>query len=322
MICPQCRSGGLEAEAEREAAGRIETGTLRCSECGAAYPIVRSIPRFVPMSNYADGFGFQWMKHARTQYDSCSGMTISRDRFFGQTGWPASMRGETILEVGCGAGRFTEQAASTGAMVVSTDLSVAVEANDASNGMKDNVLIVQADLFRLPFRDGGFDRLFCFGVLQHTPDPARAFFDLPRYVKSGGHLAVDIYRRWGFFKQLTITKYWARRLTARVAPERLYRLCERYLAIMWPVSKVVRRIPLVGTPLLWRLLVADYSNTYALSDEQLREWAVLDTFDMLSPRYDAPQTVETVVEWFRKAGLDRIDVEGRGALVVGRGRRS
>jgi len=321
LVCPQCRTGGLDAEAERETAGQIETGTLACSACGATYPIVRRIPRFVPMSTYADGFGLQWMKHARTQYDSVSGTTISHDRFFGQTGWPEDLRGETILEVGCGAGRFTEQAAATGATVVSTDLSVAVEANDASNGGKENVLIVQADLYHLPVREGGFSRLFCFGVLQHTPDPARAFSALPRFLSPGGRLAIDVYRRWGRFKQLTITKYWARRLTRGMAPERLYHLCERYLAFMWPVVNIMRSIPVVGTRLLWRLLIADHSRTFALSDAQLREWAVLDTFDMLSPVYDEPQTVGTVEEWFRGSGLDEIRVEGRNALVVGRGRR-
>jgi ubiquinone/menaquinone biosynthesis C-methylase UbiE len=33
------------------------------------------------------------------------------------------------------------------------------------------VLIVQADVFAMPFRAGTFDRIFCFGMLQHTPDP-------------------------------------------------------------------------------------------------------------------------------------------------------
>jgi SAM-dependent methyltransferase len=321
LVCPQCRAGGLDVKAQRETAGRIESGTLACAACGATYPIIRRIPRFVPMSTYADGFGLQWLKHARTQYDSVTGTTISHDRFFGQTGWPEDLRGETILEVGCGAGRFTEQAAATGATVVSTDLSIAVEANDASNGERENVMIVQADLFHLPVRERDFSRLFCFGVLQHTPDPARAFFVLPRLLTPGGRLAIDVYRRWGRFKQLTMTKYWARRLTRGMTPERLYHLCERYLAFMWPVARMMRAIPVVGTRLLWRLLIADHSRTFALSDAQLREWAVLDTFDMLSPVYDDPQALETVGEWFREAGLIDVQVEGLNALVVARGRR-
>src|SRR5439155_25559775 len=146
---------------------RVETGTLRCTACRQEYPILRFIPRFVPLENYASSFGFEWIKHARTQYDSASGASVSETRFFNETKWPRQMPGEAILEVGSGSGRFTEQAASTGAMVVSLDYSYAVEANYASNGARDNVLIVQGNLYQMPFRKSFFDRLLCIGVLQH-----------------------------------------------------------------------------------------------------------------------------------------------------------
>jgi len=123
--------------------------------------------------------GAQTTKHARTQYDSYSGIPASEQRFFGQTGWPRDMKGEVILEIGGGSGRFTEQAARTGATVVSLDYSYAVDANFASNGSRDNVLIVQADVFAMPFPSQSFDRAFCFGMLQHTPSPSRAFAALP-----------------------------------------------------------------------------------------------------------------------------------------------
>jgi hypothetical protein len=41
---------------------------------------------------------------------------------------------------------------------------------------------------------------------------------------------------------------------------------------------------------------------------QLRELCVLDTFDMFSPEFDNPQSIETVVHWFKKYGL--IQVKG------------
>jgi hypothetical protein len=70
------------------------------------------------------------------------------------------------------------------------------------------------------------------------------------------------------------------------------------------------------------MLVADYSREFpSASDEQLREWAVLDTFDMLSPAYDYPQTGAEFRSWHQKAGLIDIEVvrghngwEGRGTL--------
>src|SRR5262245_57598559 len=211
LCCPSCRAG-LKLRADRwDSTGRVESGLLLCEGCPEQYPIVRSIPRFVSNDNYAASFGLEWTRHARTQYDSQSGTNLSEKRFFEETGWPRRMEGEVILEAGSGSGRFTEQAANTGAMVVSFDLSVAVEVNHATNGARDNVLIVQADIRRIPCRSGAFDKVFCFGVLQHTPDPRGAFMCLPEVLRPGGTLVVDVYAQ-GFVKEILATKYWVRTL--------------------------------------------------------------------------------------------------------------
>src|SRR6185437_5437731 len=189
LVCPTCQERLTCVQSNPEsAAGTITEGHLRCNSCGGEYPVIAGVPRFVPRENYASGFGLEWTKHARTQYDSYSGIPASERRFFGQTGWPKDLKGEVILEVGSGSGRFTEQAARTGATVVSLDYSYAVDANYASNGARSNVLIVQADVFAMPFRPQSFDRVFCFGMLQHTPDPRRAFEALPSMLKAGGAL--------------------------------------------------------------------------------------------------------------------------------------
>ena len=122
LACPRCQSE-LELQASNQKSDSVETGTLSCSSCRSRYDIVRSVPRFVPKQNYADGFGFQWTKHATTEFDSYSGAKISESRFFNETRWPRDMRGQVILEVGCGSGRFSEQAQKTGATVVSFDYS-------------------------------------------------------------------------------------------------------------------------------------------------------------------------------------------------------
>lgn len=50
-------------------------------------------------------------------------------------------------------------------------------------------------------------------------------------------------------------------------------------------------------------------------------WAILDTFDWLSPTYDNPQTVTTVTNWFIEAGLTNIQVASHG-VIVGKGTKS
>jgi hypothetical protein len=36
----------------------------------------------------------------------------------------------------------------------------------------------------------------------------------------------------------------------------------------------------------------------------LREWVVLDTFDMFSPEHDHPQKISTVKKWFEEFGAE------------------
>lgn len=307
LACPACHGALHCARIDKDERGeKLIDASLACRACGRTFPVIAGVPRFVPRENYASGFGLEWTKHARTQYDSYSGLRVSEQRFFGQTHWPRSQRDECVLEVGSGSGRFTEQAANTGATVVSFDYSYAVDANYASNGARRNVLIVQADVFAMPFRSGTFDRLFCFGMLQHTPSPQRAFQALPRVLKGGGSLCADIYKI-SLTRTFLQTKYWVRPFTRTMSPDRLYARVRAWVDFIWPVAALIRKLP-KGYAINWRLLVADYSFL-GLEGEMLKEWSYLDTFDMLAPRYDRPATLGTFRQWAVDADLDEIEAE-------------
>ena len=77
-------------------------------------------------------------------------------------------------------------------------------------------------------------------------------------------------------------------------------------------------IPVVGLGLKRLAPVANYDGILPLSESQHLEWSLLDTFDMLAPAYDQPQTPETVRRWLESAGLEQIEVLLAGHL-VGRG---
>ena len=308
LACPECKNNLELLQTVAIQGDIIKEGSLRCSNCGAQFPIVNYIPRFVPAKNYADSFGLQWTIHAETQHDCHTGLPISETRFFGETKWPRKMPGQVVLEAGCGSGRFTEHVASTGAIVVSIDYSAAVDANYRINGERENVLIVQADIYWTPFREAAFDKLFSFGVLQHTPDVKKAFGSLLILLKSGGSIVIDVYAKKGGLKEKMATKYWIRPVTKRLPHKFLYSLCSSYIRLMWPLAKIIHRIPRIGPGINWRLLIPDYMASYDLPDEILREWAILDCFDMLSPTYDRPQKIETVTKWFTEAGCRDIEV--------------
>ncbi|MGI8402117.1 MAG: class I SAM-dependent methyltransferase [Gemmatimonadaceae bacterium] len=302
---------------ERE--GEVVSGELVTADKFHRYPIRDSIPRFVPAKNYAENFGIQWNRFRGTQLDSVSGLPISRERFYGFSRWnPAQLAGKLVLDVGCGAGRFAEIALQAGARVVALDYSSAVDACWSNLSAHKLLSVVQGDIFALPFAVGQFDFVYCFGVLQHTPDPEGAFRSLPPHLRPGGRLAVDIYP-W-LVRNLGWSKYWLRPVTKRMSPQTLFGLVKRTTSSMLAASRVLGRVPAVGRYLRYLVPVVSYDGVYPLSSSQLYEWAVLDTFDMLAPAHDHPQQRSALVRWFTDAGLENFTVERLGFL-VGRGNR-
>lgn len=307
LLCTSCRSGDLI----------LKEDLLQCEACKASFQIVRGIPRFVQNDNYALSFGFQWNTHAKTQLDSFTGKSISEDRLFKATRWPRNLSGQTVLEAGSGAGRFTEILVKTGAAITSFDLSSAVDANFGSNGQNANLLIVQASILNIPVKPCSMDKVICLGVIQHTPDPDQTFSCLAECVRPGGELVVDVYA--ARLRSLLSWKYLLRPLTKRMNPKRLYKIIEKSVPALLPVSKALNQI--LGRVGLRLLPIVHYPEL-RLPPDLDRQWAILDTFDMYSPAHDHPQTLGTVRGWFQAAGFSEISVEYGLNGVVARGRKS
>jgi len=161
--------------------------------------------------------------------------------------------------------------------------------------------------------------------LQHTPRVRDAFMSLPPFLKPRGELVSDVYKKTAlsFFS----TKYYVRPITKRMDPDRLYKLIRSYTDFMWPLCSVTRKIPKIGSTINWLLLVADSSRCTCskwhsnLSEDMLKEWAYLSTFDLLSPKYDQPQRIKTVQKWFKDAGLIDVEIAYGYNGIEGRGRR-
>ncbi len=293
----------------------VDTGGLRCPDCRSVYPIQGGIPRFLRGESYADNFGLQWNRFKATQLDSHSGTSITRDRFLAQTECVQDMRGLQVLDAGCGAGRFSEIALSLGANLVALDISTAVDACAENLAGWTTLSLMQADLVKIPFPPGSFDLVYCFGVLQHTPDPGAAFRALVRHVRPGGWLAIDVYRvPLPPFGRIA-PKYLVRPLTRRISPETLFDSVQRWTPRMLRASTAIGKTPVVGGFVRKALPISNYEGVYPLSEAQLVEWGALDTFDQLSPRYDKPQTEATVLSWFHPETFTDVRVFNRGHYV-------
>lgn len=301
LCCPTC-AGGLDLKSPPDTAGDIVSGELICQSCGRMYPILSGVPRFVDNDNYASNFGLQWNHFRQTQLDSCSGHSISRERLLRQTGWaPGDFAGKLVLDVGCGTGRFSEIALLCGATVVAVDYSSAVDACWINLKAHPRLNVVQADIYALPFKKWVFDLVYCLGVLQHTPDVKKSFAALPPLLGKGGLLVVDSYL-WSL-RSLCHPRFLLRIFTKRMRADRLFSLIQSFAPSLLMLSRLVGKIPVVGHYLKRLIPVANYEGAYPLTDRQLVEWATLDTFDWLSPRYDQPQTPATLKQWFEESGL-------------------
>jgi SAM-dependent methyltransferase len=288
---------------------------------GERYQVRNGIPRLVDGLDYADTFGPQWQRYRRVQLDSATGKSHSRDRLLKGTGWSVEeLQDELVLEVGCGAGRFTEVLLGAGARVVSVDASTAVDACRETCGAHANLRLVQADLHELPFEPGSFDRVFCYGVLQHTPSPEQAFRKLVEQVRPGGLLAADVYRTREYVDRWSSKRFW-RPLTTRLPPDRLRRLIEWYIPRWLPIDRRLARVPRIGRFLVAVVPCWNPDGLYELGDDEHLAWTILDTFDALATRYDWPQTIESVSAWCRRVDLVDVDVRfgGNGIEINARG---
>ena len=56
-----------------------EDDALVCLRCSRRYPIVKGVPRFVDQQFYTGSFGFQWLKHNKTQLDDENSRRSEKD---------------------------------------------------------------------------------------------------------------------------------------------------------------------------------------------------------------------------------------------------
>ncbi len=125
-------------------------------------------------------------------------------------GPPAPRR--AALDAGCGTGFQTALLLELGYATTGIDLSPALLA--VARRRLPDARFVRGDLHALPWRDGAFDvAVSCGSTLSFVEDPARALRELGRVLRPGGHLVLELERRW------TLDLAW--RLVSALAGDRL-----------------------------------------------------------------------------------------------------
>ena len=217
---------------------------------------------------------------------------------------PADLAGATVLDAGCGMGRYLRVAAAGAPrLLVGLDLSGAVAAARDLTADLPGVAIARGDLLRPPFARSTFDQIYSLGVLDHTPDPRSAFLALAGLLKPGGRIAIWVYPRERPALERIID---AHRAVSRRLPLPALLALSRLMA---PVGGWKRRLMASRSRVMARAGVALNLLTIGVSMHPDPEVRVCDTLDWYAPRYLTRHDPEEVAAWFAEAGLvDVVDL--------------
>jgi SAM-dependent methyltransferase len=306
LVCCACGKG-FTLHAEKLDSAEVMEGSLACEACARTFPIVRGIPRFVRKDLNADqqataaAFGYEW-----THY---SELTEADKREF--LAWiapliPADFQDQVVLDAGCGKGRHIYLSAQFGARtVIGVDLSDAVEAAFRNTRELPNVHVVQADILDLPFRSP-FTLAYSIGVIHHMPVPSEGFHALASHLQPGGRISTWVYGKEG--------NRWIEQLVDPVRKNitsRLPRFITRCLclppAILLYLGLKLLYGPAKTRQALKRLLpYSDYLCSISGYTFAENFWNVFDQLVAPTAYYHSR---EEVVDWFRTAGVQQVNIE-------------
>ena len=118
-------------------------------------------------------------------------------------------KGKKIIEIECGLGTDLLQFARGGANVTGVDLTAqSIELVKRRFDMENlPVEAFVADAENLPFEDNGFDLVYSFGVLHHTPNTQKAIDEAYRILKPGGRIIIMLYNKTSLHVWLGVPLY-------------------------------------------------------------------------------------------------------------------
>ena len=308
LACPTCGGDILLVHVSLREEREIIEGVLSCQKCEREYKLTRGVPRFADLSKIeqdkaetAENFGWQWTHF--TQADE-----KYKEQFLG---WLQPVKedffaGKIILEGGCGKGRHTSLAANWGAKeIVGIDLSEAVEPAFHATRHLPNAHIVQADIFKLPFKRA-FDYAFSVGVLHHTPDPKRAFVSLAGKVKKGGAISAWIY---GAENNEWITSYVnpiRTGFTSKINQPTLYQLSKLPALGVFLASKLIYRPLNKGAkPIADKLFYNEYLNHLGTFGWREHHNIVFDHLVAPTAFYISRTEFE---DWWKEIGAESVEI--------------
>jgi len=214
-----------------------------------------------------------------------------------------------VLDAGCGMGKHMEVVARAGVKVIGFDLSDGVKRANSLVSKYDGVYVLQADLYYLPFRKEKFDFIYSIGVLDHTPDPEKAFYNLVTLLKKGGEVSIWVHHRFPKIKEVwfNILRFFTSRMPLRFLHYlSLITIPKGYIEIILRKFSVTKPLAIL------------LSVMFPVSLHPDPEIRVTDTFNWHAPRYQKFFDEKKVERWFEKASLKIVKISRMPVGILGR----
>lgn len=132
--------------------------------------------------------------------------------------------GQTVLEIGTGAGTDFLQWARAGATIYGIDLTQEsinhVQKRLALYDFKAKQLDV-GDCESLPYPDNTFDLVYSWGVIHHTPDTPQALKEIIRVCRPSGEMKIMVYHRYS----LVVLWLWIQKALLKGKPWKSFAWC-------------------------------------------------------------------------------------------------
>lgn len=332
LCCPDCQKS-LKLSDEKIETDEIIEGNLQCGLCGCNYQILNGIPRFVSDKNYNKSWDFKWF-----EIDGGKGLAyLSIDKndpaydihgIFDKNSYNCepfkSWNGKLVLDAGCGIGQNSYELLKMGVKVVAIDLTRGVDIfkkimMERFPEFKNNLLIAQANIFSLPFKDKSFDGIVSFGVLHHTGYTFKALQNLTKKLKNLGDINIWIYsseytdetkfewrdksinrklinylkRNKFLYYYRDIIFYETLRFFIKRLPDRI-----KYYLLFLPASNLWYRfcqLPYIGILGTAIFHTVPHPNFW---------YRLINLFDAFSPTFTSHHTEKEVREWFNILNLE------------------
>lgn len=194
-----------------------------------------------------DSFGAEWSKFNNFSEKE---INLAGDQYFDIVS-PGIYSGKSVLDVGCGTGRWSKYLASKVRILEAIDPSDAVISAAKLLQNEKNIRISKASVNGIPFPDNSFDFVFSLGVLHHIPDTQNAMYECVKKVKPGGYFLVYLYydfdNRGKFYKLLFLASNLIRRVVC-ILPSTLKKAACDLLALLvyLPIISISKFLLLIG----------------------------------------------------------------------------